>query len=64
MLIRKNEDNVEIYNDDMELLKVFENATYYHRDGKYHIHSLSSVFVVYMELPEQMTAIIHISPKQ
>lgn len=64
MFIRKKEDKVEIYNDDMELVKVFENADYFNRDGKYYIHSSSSVFVVYMELPEQMTAIIHILPKQ
>ena len=62
MFIYKKENNVEIYNDNMELLKVFENAAYFYRDGKYYIHSSNSVFAVYMELPEQMTAIIHILP--
>ena len=63
MFIRKADNKVEIYNDNMELLNVFENATYFYRDGKYYIHSINSVFDVYMELPEQMTAILYTSPK-
>ena len=64
MFIRKTEENVEIYNNDMELVKVLEKADYFYRDGKYYIHSSSSRFAVFMEMPEQMTAIIHILPKQ
>ena len=64
MFIRKHEDDVEIYNDSMELVGVFGDADYFHRNGKYYIHSAKSEFKVFVEMPEQMTAVIYILPKQ
>ena len=60
VFIRQNDSKIELLNENMESVRVFEDAEMQKRDGVYSIHKKGCDFLIYCTIPTAAAAILNV----